>query len=348
MIPHSKPWIIDEDIEAVNTILTNEMLASGKQVFEFEREVATYLGASEALALGSGASAIVMALKVLGVGVGDEVIIPTYVCAKVLDTIYEIGATPVICDIGDHWTLTVNAIEPFITNRTKAIIIVHIFGISADVNSFLSLNIPIIEDCCQAFGGEINGKKVGLLGDVAVFSFHATKCFTTGLGGMILSNKVKYIDKINQLKKHSISVSPMSDLQAALGRQQLLRYHDFLNRRQEIANEYFNKLPIDMTARLAKVRNNSIFFRFPLWIDLDFEGVKQFCERHGFAVRKGVDTLLHRSLNQNDVNFDNAVAIYNSTVCLPIYPALNDIQLQLIIETVIKIKSSLDLEMTVQ
>jgi perosamine synthetase len=337
MIAHSKPWITTCDRRAVDAVLVSGMLAQGKLVQEFEARVAQYLGASGGVAVSSGTAALILALKALRVGGTDEVILPTYVCRSVLEAVISTGAKPVLCDIGDEWNMTVETVTPKITSRTAAIIVVHIFGIPSDTHCLQKLGVPIIEDCCQAFGTQLNGVNVGTINSIGILSFHATKCLTTGEGGMVVSHDANLIEKMRELRDGNEEVigermaCPITDLQAALGLNQLARYSEFLKRRKEIASRYFTELS-NCSIRLPKaIQKKSIFFRFPLRVEGNFSIYRQRFSTLNIQVRQGVDTLLHRVLGLYRHEFPVAEQLFAETISLPIYPALQDEQLEAVI-----------------
>lgn len=332
LITHSKPWINDDDICAVNEVLSSGMMAGGIKVREFEEAVSKYYDTAGSVAAGSGTAAIVLALKALNIGKGDEVILPTYVCISVANAVKAVGAVPVLCDVGRHWNMTPEEVKPHISGRTRALIVVHIFGIAADTGGFLELGLPVIEDCCQAFGVMTKKRYAGTVGAFGIFSFNAIKCMTTGEGGMVTSADPDLVERARGLKASGDVVSPMSDIQAALGLSQLARYDEMLKRRRTIAQKYFNRLPSRLTSRLRETGQDNIFFRFPLTISGNFETIRESCEEKGFAVRKGVDALIHRKFGLADEAFPNASELFKTTLSLPIYPALGERDIDLILE----------------
>jgi UDP-4-amino-4-deoxy-L-arabinose-oxoglutarate aminotransferase len=324
------PHVTAEDQAAVAAVLRSGMIAEGEVVERFEQAVCAYLGMGGGVATSSGTTALFLALKALAVGQGDEVIIPTYVCRSVWDAVSATGAQPVLCDIGEDWCINIHTIKPHITSKTKAIVLVHIFGIVADASSLLSLGIPLIENCSQAFGAQREDKTAGTFGQVCITSFHATKLLTTGEGGMALTNDPTILKKLKELKQgnpQSLTVRylyPMTDVQAALGLSQLARYNDFLQRRKEIADYYFSKLKGLPVMLPYGIRDRSIFFRFPLRAKIYFEEVQASFTAQGVHIRHGVDTLLHRKCGMGTGNFPFTEQLFSETVCIPIYPALND------------------------
>jgi UDP-4-amino-4-deoxy-L-arabinose-oxoglutarate aminotransferase len=342
-IPHSKPWITKEDIQAVNKTLTAGMIAQGAKVAEFENKVAEYLGAEGGVASASGTSALVLALQTLNIGKGHEVILPTYVCRNVLEAVLAVGAVPVICDVGPEWVMTPKEIEPHITPRTAAIIAVHIFGFPVDVAAIKEFNVLVIEDACHAFGLELEGGPAGTLGEISFFSFHATKCLTTGEGGMLVSNNREILARALSLRDGYLKVekripSPMSDMQAALGLAQLGRYNAFINRRKKLKNKYteaFQNIPsIELPANAP-----DFLFRFPLRnkTDMSIDHIQTQMAAYGIHIRKGVDSLIHRELNLQDNDFSNALLHFNQTFSLPYYPVLEIFESDYVVSSLLEV-----------
>jgi len=318
IIPHSQPWITDADKHSVMTALESGMIARGEMVEKLENAVASYIGAPFTIACASGTSALILALKSLGVRTGQEVILPTYVCRSALDGVQAVGATPVLCDVGQEWTATAETIAPLINERTSAIIAVHIFGLPMDIESIKKFKVPIIEDACQAFGAVLHGKKLGTLADIGVFSFHATKCFTTGEGGMLA-----FADP--ELASHSRMLNcscPMSDLSAVLGLSQITRYEDFLKIRRELSTEYSSFFSDSAFDGVMAPPKRDFYFRYALRTNRPPSELINAFKQTGIMVRRGVDALLHRMLGLRDTLFPNAVELYNSTISLPFYPSL--------------------------
>ncbi len=327
IITHSKPWITANDRRIVDQTIKSGLIAQGKLVKEFEENMATYLGIKNSVAFSSGTAALVAALRSLEIKSNQEVILPSYVCKSVLEAVRSSGGKPVLCDVGNHWNMTVDAVTPKITKNTAAIIVVHIFGIPANTHDFKQLGFPIIEDCAQAFGAKINSSYVGTLGTIGIFSFHATKCLTTGEGGLVTSPDPSIISKVrtlrdgNNSKLKSRIPAPMTDIQAALGISQLARYDEFLKRRKRVANQYFKRLKSCSIMLPESISESSIFFRFPIRVKGDFEELRKSFNRYGIQVRRGVDMLLHRYINTTD-SYPMAEKLFNETLSLPIYPAI--------------------------
>ena len=333
-IPHSRPWIIDQDRRAIFDTLAGNMIAQGEKARAFENAVKNYVGVEQAIAVASGSSAIVLALAVLSVGSGDEVILPTYVCQSVLDAVISVGAKPVICDVDSTGVLNQKVVSNAITRHTRAIIAVHIFGRPCDIVSLRSLGVPVIEDACQAFGLDLGGGVAGALGDVGVYSFHATKCLTTGEGGMLVSQKPELAHRARALASGSAVqrqhlFAPLSDIQASLGLSQLGRYRDFLNRRNIVRKEFMSAAE-ENGLRLGHLNDSEALFRFTVLVEKPFYQIQQRLLKCGISVRKGVDQLLHRIVGLSDAAFPCATELFQKTVSLPFYPSLTESEIRAI------------------
>ena len=299
------------------------MISRGEETKAFESQFAEMIGWSYVKATGSGASAISLALRAVGVNPGDEVVIPTYVCDSVKYAVRAVGAKEVLCDIGPDWVMNYDNVVRKIGSRTKAIIAVHIFGIAVDTAALRALGLPIVEDCCQALGRSSDGTWIGTTGDVSAYSFHPTKCLAAGEGGIVATSCPDIAKRLADITAESKTFLGFSDLHAALARSQLLRYESVLQRRLDIAQQYFEHLPGSCTASLRRVQLRSMFFRFPLVCDGEFSETQRILANRGIQIRRGVDTLLHRQAGLADRDFPHATEVFRKTISIPILPQLS-------------------------
>ncbi|MDP9067826.1 MAG: DegT/DnrJ/EryC1/StrS family aminotransferase [Actinomycetota bacterium] len=332
MISHSKACITEDDNAAVTAALESGLLAAGTKRTAFETALRESLGMTTATATDSGTSALFLLLKALKIGRGDEVIVPTYVCHAVRDAIVSTGACAVLCDVSSDWCLNVESVRGRLSSATKAVVAVHMFGISAGLDELIRLGVPVIEDLAQALGGRDDGVMLGRRGIAAFCSFNATKLLCTGEGGMAVTSDRSVGEQLrNAPTGAGSSLCKMSDLQAVLGLAQLSRYPEFLARRQQLAEFYFEELaglPLDLPHH---VRHRSIFFRFPVQVDGKFEALRREFERRGVHVRRGVDALLHREF-PDATYFEGAEQCFSRTLSLPLYPALSDNEAERVVE----------------
>jgi perosamine synthetase len=327
LIPHSRPWIADEDLRAVEEVLQSGMIAHGHLVQTFEQAVATQLTVCGAIACTSGTAALGLALKVLNIGIGDEVILPTYVCWSVLAAITATGATPRFCDVNEQGVITVQTVCAQISPRSRAIVAVHIFGHPCDIGSMSNLGLPVIEDACQAFGLEVGSVPAGSLGTFGILSFHATKCMTTGEGGLLVSGDPALIKRARTLvesadQTNAAGFAAMSDLQAALGMAQLTRYSSFLKRRRETFDAYHQAACGLSDVNPGYWGEPAFLFRYTLRAQHGFEYAHSALLKHGVQARRGVDDLLHRRFGLDDRDFPCAFNIFTKSISLPFYPSL--------------------------
>lgn len=248
MIPIARPLLGEEEAAAAARVICSGMLASGPEVAAFEDEFAAYTGVRHAIAVSNGTTALHAALLGTGIGPGDEVIVPSFTFIATATAVSMCGAVPVFADVQrDLFTLDTEALAPLVTDRTKAIIGVHLFGQPFDLGPALDLcadrDLILIEDAAQAHGAEWRGRRVGSLGTAGCFSFYPTKNMTTGEGGMVTTDDDALERRIRRLINHGQAEKylhtglgynyRMTDIGGAIGRVQLRRLPGFNERRQE-------------------------------------------------------------------------------------------------------------------
>ena len=319
------------------------MIGQGQITREFERAMGNWVDVDDGVAVGSGSAAVLLALTALQIVKGDEVILPSYVCQSVLEAVRSTGATPVLCDIGHDWLITPENIGGLISRQTKCIIVPHVYGFFADVLAFRKFGLPIIEDCAQA----VSAKKTWTIcGDIAIFSFHPTKCLTTGEGGMAVSPSVDLVHAMRVIRDGSQNASrgrlfsPMSDISAALGLAQLAHYEEALDKRRVIAARYRSALSEVIPQCLPEpMSRKTMYFRFPIKIAGGLDYYRNLFDEKNVCVRRGVDKLLHRFMELSDTRFPVSVRLFETTLSLPIYPALTDEELNRSIDAAVEIFS---------
>ena len=323
-IPIAKPFLGEEEAQATHRPILSGWVTQGPEVAAFEQEFAKEVGAAHACAVSNCTVALYMALLAVGVKAGDEVITVSHSFIATANAVRYTGATPVFVDIDpDTYNMDPTLIERVITARTSAILCVHQLGMPCDLKSILDIgkkySLAVIEDAACAIGSEIlwDGKweKIGKPhGDIACFSFHPRKVMTTGDGGMMTTNNPDYDRQFRLLRQHGMSVLDtarhsaktvinesyvllghnfrMTDIQAAVGREQLKRLPDLISERRQLAERYHALLQdvpgINTPNQPEFARSNwqSYCVRLPEQVDQQF--VMQYMRDAGVATRRGV------------------------------------------------------------
>ncbi len=339
-IPHSKPTLGQEEIKAASDVISSGYVAEGAVVRKFEHSFADYFHIRHAVATSSGTSALHLALLALDVGPGDEVIIPSYVCCALLNAVNYTGAAPVLADIcPDTYNLDAADVKKCLSNRTRAIIVPHLFGLAADLDSLLALGVPLIEDCAQAVGAEYARCPVGTFGVAAIYSFYATKVITTGEGGMVVSNSRDFADKIRDLKTYDQKDDykirfnyKMADFQAAMGLAQLGRLETIIRRRQAIAERYTRSFKA-LGLSLPPDDTGHIFFRYVLGLNANSSSWIQALARQGIGCDRPVFLPLHRQMKR--MGCPASEKAWKNSLSIPIYPSLTDEDVTKIINAIL-------------
>lgn len=291
MLPYGRQWIDDTDIGALVEVLRSDWLTTGPKVSEFEQTFAVALGAREAVAVSNGTAALHTAMYAIGIGPGDEVIVPSITFAATANCVVYQGGTPIFADVDpDTLLLDTTQVEEKITPKTKAIIAVDYAGHPCDYESLRTITdqygLILVDDACHALGGSYKNKPVGILADLNTFSFHPVKHITTGEGGMITTDDPKLARRMRIFRNHGIVTSNqqrlqrgsefyemvdlgynyrLTDLQCALGISQLTKLSEWVRRRQEIAQQYDLNLA-DVTAVNPLLVRNNVCHAYHLYV----------------------------------------------------------------------------------
>lgn len=361
MIPIVKVSISEATEEAVLKVLRCGVLAQGKEVENFEKEFAKYIGVKYAVAVVNGTAALQTALLALGIKKGDEVITSPYSFIASTNVIFFVGAKPVFVDASYDFNIDTLKIEEKINSKTKAILPIHMFGNPCDMDKISSLakkyNLKVIEDACQAHGAEYKGKKVGSFGDLGCFSFYATKNMTTGEGGMITTSNKKLYEKMKMLRHHGSSIRyhhdilgynfRMTDMQAAIGREQLKKLDK--SNRKRIANAlYLNSLLKNIKGLiLPKISPDTkhVFHQYTIILDedypLDREKLAKVLTVKGIGYGIFYPIPIHKQKELLDMglcyNLPKAEALSKKVISLPIHPNVTKENLKYIAKILIEL-----------
>lgn len=335
MIPHNKPWITQDDRLAVDSILKSGWIAPGKQTFNLESEFQHYYDGGYSCAVSSGTAALFLALRGLGAEPGKEVALPTYACSALLNAINMTGATPKLVDVTpDTFTIDPDSLEKLAPNAS-IVIAIHTYGARANIESLRKFNVKIIEDCCHSLGGIHNGKTIGMDGDASIFSFYATKIITGGQGGLIWSNNKELIDEAHDYRNFDCRENyyprfnfQLTDIQAAMINSQFKRLKDIVSRRYEIAQQYIKNLPSELIVQEGIESEGRMVYRFVIKAsdNKERDALKEHLYKNRIKSIIPIERyeLLHRYLGNEPEIFPVSEMLANTTLSIPIFPALTD------------------------
>lgn len=367
MIPYGRQTIEEDDIQAVVDVLRSDYLTTGPKIAEFEKMVADYVGAKYAVAISNGTSALHAACFAAGIQPGDEVITTPLTFAASSNCVLYCGGTPVFADVDPKtYNIDPEDIRRKITDKTKAIIAVHLAGQPCDMDEIHKIakehDLIVIEDGAHALGSVYKGKKVGTLSDMTTFSFHPVKPITTGEGGMIVTDNEEFYQKMMLFRSHGITHDEnlmtrndgpwfyqqldlgynyrITDIQCALGCSQMKKLDRFLALRKEIVARY-NEAFADCENIVTPYQLPETESGWHLYIvqvkNCDRRKVFEALREHGIAVNVHyIPVYLHPYYQEHgykDVHCRNAEEVYSHIISLPLYPTLTEEQQQYVIET---------------
>lgn len=356
MIPYGKQTIEQDDIQAVGDVLKSDFLTTGPKIAEFEQTVADYVGAKYAVAISNGTSALHAACFAAGIGPGDEVITTPLTFAASANCVLYCGGTPVFADVDPKtYNIDPEDIRRKITDRTKAIIAVHLAGQPCDMDAIHSIarehGLIVIEDGAHALGSVYKGKKVGSMSDMTTFSFHPVKPITTGEGGMIVTDNEDFYKKMVLFRSHGITRDDsimtrndgpwfyqqfdlgynyrITDIQCALGCSQMKKLDRFLARRKEIVARY-NEAFADCDNIITPYQLSDTESGWHLYMvqvkNCDRRQVFEAMREKGIGVNVHyIPVYMHPYYQEHGyetVHCANAEEIYSHIISLPLYPGL--------------------------
>ena len=330
-IPHSRPALGEAEAKAVAEVVRSGWIAQGRQVAAFEQAMAKVTGQGHGVAVSSGTAALYLALMALGIGAGDEVVIPSYVCTALWHAVGLTGAKPVLVDIEPAtYQPCPRAVARALTRRTKAVIVPHMFGLPADIEILKSHGIPLIEDCAQSLGVTVRGTSVGGTGKLAICSFYATKLLTAGEGGMVLGREESLVGRVRTLSQYDEQDAlerafnyKMTDMQAALGLCQVARLESFLARRQAIAARYHEAVrQVGLTPPWVPAGLEHGYFRYVVRLPKPVDPALERASALGIGCRRPVFRPIHRYVDLS--GFPETDAAWERALSIPLYPALTD------------------------
>lgn len=360
----AQPFVGEEEASAVRDVLLSGDYVSGSKVEAFEKAFADYVGTKYAVAVSNGTSALYISLETMGVGPGDEVIVPPLTFFATISSILYLGAIPVFADIdADDLCLSWESVKERISPRTKAVIPVHLFGSPAKMDQLTDIaeekNIFILEDCAQAHGSEYKNKKVGSIGKAGAFSFFATKHMTTGEGGMITTNDPDIMDQAKIIRNHGMSGrdghirlgfnNRMTEMEAAMGLVQLCKLDELNQKRIDNSTYILTRLSglpwADIPVRQSDIKHT--YFWCPLLIKekagRKIQDLKDHLTDNGIGFRHRYQEPLYRQpvlkkigLDYSKIRLPIVEQVAGQVIGLPNHAGLTRHQLDRIIDVVRK------------
>jgi perosamine synthetase len=363
MIPVCEPVLDGHEADYVlDCLKTNWISSAGKYIDLFEEKFSSYCGVPYGVACSNGTTAIHLALAALGIGPGDEVIIPDFTLIVSANMVILAGAKPVLVDVDPRtWCIDHQLIEEKITPRTKAIMAVHMYGHPCHMDAIMDLakryNLYVIEDCAEAHGAEVNGRKVGGIGDAGCFSFYGNKILTTGEGGMVVCRDENLAERMKLLRnqgfKHPRFVHDvvgfnyrLTNIQAAIGLAQTELSEEKVERKRWLAKRYNELLAgqKDVTLPVEEPWAKNVYWMYGILIEDSF-GVNKD-DLMGMLRTKGVDTRsffcpmsLQPAYRGSDPRFPDvsgdypaSVDLWNRGLYLPSGLGLTESQLEEVVE----------------
>jgi len=374
-IPFHRPSIGKEESDAVQRVLASGWLTTGPVAMEFEKQFAAYIGCKHALAVNSCTAALQLALDAIGLRAGDEVLVPSYTFTATAEVVTYFGASPVLCDcVPAGFNIDPADAERRITEKTKAIIPVHIAGQVCDLDPIHGLarrhGLHVIEDAAHAIPASYHGQRIGSISELTAFSFYTTKTITTGEGGMLVTNNDGYAERIALMRLHGIGRDAwkrydkagswfyevqeagykmnLPDLLASLGLAQLKKADQFWQRRRQIAAYYQGKFSAFGELELPPGEAEGMEHSWHLFI-LRLRSDSLTLTRNEFIEElkaRGIGTSVHfiplhkhpfyvREYGCVARDFPHAEDSYSRCVSLPIYPDLSDAQCERVVQNVV-------------
>jgi perosamine synthetase len=372
-IPLSKPWISKIDKHMIMKCLDNSQLTDGPILRKFESTFAKITKSKYAIGVSNGTQALQLSLIGLGVGKGDEVIIPDLTFVATANAVVSTGAKPILADVNSSLNISTDSIKDKISKKTKAIIPVHFAGLSCNMKEIVKItkkfNLKMVEDCAHSFGTTYEKKHVGTFGETGCFSFYPTKNITSIEGGMIITDSKKLSQKLYSLRNHGLTknliqrdkntkpwdydiIVPgfnfrLDEVRSTLGHSQLSRFKKISSQRISAANYYNKKLKNIEGLEIVNLNNKKLhaYHLYIIRINKIFSISRD--QLHLQLFKKGIRTTVHYKPihmfsyfqhNSNSTNFPNSINAYNECLSLPLFPTITKKQQDYVIQNILKFR----------
>jgi len=375
MIPITKPYFNNKEVEAVKSVIKSGWVVQGPKVKEFEERIAKFTGAKYAIATTSCTTALYLSLVALGIGPGDEVIVPSFTFAASANVVEHQFAKTIFVDIDPRtFNIDPSLIEKAITKRTKAIMPVHLFGLSADMAKIMKIarkhKLFVVEDAACALGTKYRGKHVGNFGDTGCFSFHPRKPITAGEGGIIITNSKKLRQKLVSLRDHGAVISDlarhkkssfelpdhdlagfncrMTDIQGAIAVEQMKKLPYILKQRKKRAAAYSKNLKssscfsVPFVPKGCNHTYQSYILRVEKESPLSRDKIAERLIKNGISLRPGTQnvpqlTYYQKKYGYEKSDFPESLRAENQTLTLPLFVVMTKRQQDFVIKNLINL-----------
>lgn len=370
-IPIAKPSLGREEYEALKIPLETGWITQGPKVANFEQNFREYTRAKHSIAVTSCTTGLQLALTALGIGPGDEVILPAFTWVASANVVLHLGAKPIFVDVSPHtFNLDIAAVAEKLNKKTKAVMVVHLFGLCVDMDRLKKItgDIPIIEDAACAIGAQYKGKFAGTLGTLASFSFHPRKTITTGEGGMVTTNDDKLAEVCQQIRNHGAAISEeqrhqgpkpyllpdfdllghnyrMTDLQGALGVVQMKRLPQLLADKKKYAHTYNSALKSLPWLRTPEFGPDYVhgYQAYVCYVDpaaapTSRNNIMMALQKKGISSRPGTHSVPHlnyyrKTFGYSESDFINSFNCELNSIALPLHSQMSKDDLLYVVET---------------
>ena len=356
-IPLTKATIEYDDLKSMESAVYKKAISQNIITETFEKNYTNFLGTVGSVATNSCTSAIILALATLNIKKEHEVILPSYTCLAVLNAVIKYGARPILADNSYDihnmdFNIKFDSVKKLITKKTGAIIVPHMFGVSANIDEIITMNIPVIEDITLSLGTFYKDKPVGSWGDISVCSFYNSKMISCGEGGMLSSKRSDLYEKARYLNgwekeqpsmrvKKSLDFNyelrynfRMSGIAASLGISQLEKLPAFIKKRCNIAKKFTSNLSKISGLQLPQKHDKqNVYFRYLIALEnRNIISIIQKFTDNGIEMGRGVYPPLHWFLKLDKTKFPGAEKAVKTLLSIPIYPSLSNEQINYILE----------------
>ena len=364
-VPQFQPYIDNKEYDAIKSCFDSNWITEGPLSKRFVDKILQLTGAKYGVLAPNGTLSIYMALRAIGVGPGDEVIVPNFTFIASANAVEMCGAKPVFVDVKEDLQIDVDKCIRLVNHRTKAIMPVHVYGMACDMDEIMEFaknyKIKVVEDAAQGIGITWKGKHTGTFGDVGSFSFFADKTLTTGEGGMVVTNdkdlyeKLLYLRNQGRIDRGSF-IHPelgynfrMTDLQSAIGLSQFEKLPEIIEKKSEILKTYKNLLNPKIKIIEPSESSNHIPFRVCIIIPNGSQKLMEYMKENGIETRtffyplhkqpcymKKKKTIFEKIFfeKNNDKEFEVSIRMYNEGVCLPSFVSISQEQISFICQKI--------------